>query len=230
LPSDHGTHVAGTLGADWRIENGPPLLQGVCPDINLYDLRVIPAAAFGSPTPALQATEFAVVAATEFVQFLNRDAGANGPVVHGVNISMSIPHDVRNYGCGATPVCVASDALVASGVVVVAAAGNRGWNEQKLGFGNFVFCSITDPGNGYDVITVGSTHRSRPHTYGVSYFSSRGPTGDGRRKPDLVAPRREDPRTGARQRRAGVRRDQHGLAVRQRGGGDADGPQPRADP
>ena len=31
-------------------------------------------------------------------------------------------------------------------------------------------------------------HRARPHTYGVSYFSSRGPTGDGRQKPDLVAP------------------------------------------
>jgi len=38
------------------------------------------------------------------------------------------------------------------------------------------------------VITVGSTHRDRPHEYGVSFFSSRGPTGDGRAKPDLVAP------------------------------------------
>ena len=38
------------------------------------------------------------------------------------------------------------------------------------------------------VITVGATHRHQPHTYGVSYFSSRGPTGDGRIKPDLVAP------------------------------------------
>ena len=27
-----------------------------------------------------------------------------------------------------------------------------------------------------------------PHVYGVSYFSSKGPTGDGRAKPDLVAP------------------------------------------
>jgi serine protease AprX len=27
-----------------------------------------------------------------------------------------------------------------------------------------------------------------PHRYGVSYFSSKGPTGDGRAKPDLVAP------------------------------------------
>ena len=31
-------------------------------------------------------------------------------------------------------------------------------------------------------------HKSNPHTYGVSHFSSRGPTADGRRKPDLVAP------------------------------------------
>ncbi|PYT09234.1 MAG: hypothetical protein DMF60_02970 [Acidobacteria bacterium] len=37
-------------------------------------------------------------------------------------------------------------------------------------------------------ITVGSTHREKPHIYGVSYFSSKGPTGDGRLKPDLLAP------------------------------------------
>jgi serine protease AprX len=35
---------------------------------------------------------------------------------------------------------------------------------------------------------VGATYREHPHTYGVSYFSSRGPTGDGRSKPDLLAP------------------------------------------
>lgn len=38
------------------------------------------------------------------------------------------------------------------------------------------------------MITVGSTHPSKPHVYGVSYFSSRGPTGDGRIKPDIIAP------------------------------------------
>lgn len=206
LVSDHGTHVAGTLGADWRF-NDKVLLKGVCPDINLYDLRVIPgfrpagavstgeearpgnlAAQPITASPALKTTEFALCAALEFVQFLNTRAGNSGPVVHGVNVSMSIPHDVRNYGCGATPVCLACDRLVGNGTVVVAAAGNRGWNEQEIGFGSFVFCSITDPGNAYDVITVGATHRARPHTYGISFFSSRGPTGDGRIKPDIVAP------------------------------------------
>ncbi len=202
LVSDHGTHVAGILGADWRVPSDPapsvpapsdpvpsdPVpratdvrLRGVCPDIQLYDLRVV-------MPESVQATESALLAAIEFVKYLNGRGGLHGPAIHGVNISMSIPHDVRNHGCGSTPVCAASDRLVASGVVVVAAAGNRGWNEQELGFGNFVFSSITDPGNAHDVITVGSTHRLRPHLYGVSYFSSRGPTGDGREKPDLVAP------------------------------------------
>ena len=79
-----------------------------------------------------------MLAALEYVQFVNPRAGSNGPIIHGVNISMSIPHKVRNYGCGATPVCVACDRLVGAGVVVVAAAGNRGWNEMEIGFGNFV--------------------------------------------------------------------------------------------
>ena len=77
-------------------------------------------------------------------------------------------------------------------MVVVAAAGNSGRARYVTPSGldddGFRTVSITDPGNAAGVITVGATHRSEPHTYGVSYFSSRGPTGDGRIKPDLVAP------------------------------------------
>ena len=74
-------------------------------------------------------------------------------------------------------------------MVVVAAAGNEGYTkDSNLLTGGYQTVSITDPGNAENVITVGSTHRDMPHTYGVSYFSSRGPTGDGRLKPDLVAP------------------------------------------
>jgi len=52
----------------------------------------------------------------------------------------------------------------------------------------FNFQSITDPGNAREAITVGSTHRLYPHRWGPSFFSSKGPTGDGRLKPDLLAP------------------------------------------
>jgi hypothetical protein len=47
---------------------------------------------------------------------------------------------------------------------------------------------ITDPGNAELAITVGATHRTTPQIHGAIYFSSRGPTADGRHKPDLLAP------------------------------------------
>jgi len=184
--NDHGTHVAGIVAADWRArEPGNSTsgdLIGVCPDLKLYDLRVLDAAGRGD--------EFAVMAALQFIRFLN---STNDYVaVHGVNLSLSIPHDIANYACGRTPVCDECERVVSSGVVVVAAAGNQGYRKYTTEEGTtseaYNSISITDPGNADLIITVGATHRFRPHTYGVSYFSSRGPTGDGRIKPDLVAP------------------------------------------
>jgi serine protease AprX len=76
--------------------------------------------------------------------------------------------------------------------VVVVAAGNTGYgwaqSEAKGAVAAGLDLTINDPGNAELAITVGSTHRDMPHVYGVSYFSSKGPTGDGRPKPDLVAP------------------------------------------
>jgi subtilisin family serine protease len=180
----HGTHVAGIIGADWRAEDNPEEtdLTGVCPDIQLYDFRIL-----GSD---LGDSEFAVSAALQFIRFYNEQGGF--PRINGVNMSLAIRHNVRNYACGRTPVCLEAEALVANGVVVVAAAGNRGFQQYQLAdastFEGYAASSITDPGNAEGVITVGATHRSWPHTYGVSFFSSRGPTGDGRLKPDLLAP------------------------------------------
>lgn len=111
--------------------------------------------------------------------------------VHGVNISIGYDFDAEMFACGQSPLCVEVDRLVRSGVVVVVAAGNTGYGEvaatprvTKVGLSN----TINDPGNSTLAITVGATHRDSPHTYGVSFFSSKGPTGDGRLKPDIVAP------------------------------------------
>ena len=184
----HGTHVAGILAANWpEATDTTPMREpilGVCPDLELYDLRVLP------DNPDDQADEFTVIAALQFVRHMN--AHKDLMVVHGVNLSLSVPHDVANYACGRTPVCEECERVVAAGVVVVTAAGNRGFNKSAEAtdgaIGDYRYISITDPGNADAVITVGSTHRMMPHNYGVSYFSSRGPTGDGRTKPDLVAP------------------------------------------
>ena len=179
-PDGHGTHVAGVLAGDWR-EDSTSVFRGVCPNLRLLDLRVL-----GQTSSD---TEFAVIAALEFVRWLN---GRNRYItIHGVNLSIGLEHDRDNYACGRTPVCLACEATVASGVTVVAAAGN--WGAQRFAtrdgdYAGYATISIADPGNAASVITVGSTHRERPHEYGVSFFSSRGPTADGRAKPDVVAP------------------------------------------
>jgi subtilisin family serine protease len=181
----HGTHVAGIIGADWPAERERHYL-GICPEIELYDLRVLDEDGRGD--------EFSIMAALQFIRYLNtrRNLVRDLMEVHGANVSFSLKHDVSNYGCGRTPVCEECERLVASGVVVVAAAGNRGRARYMTTDGavdeGYRPISITDPGNADSVITVGATHRQDPHTFGVSYFSSRGPTGDGRQKPDLLAP------------------------------------------
>ncbi|MFN3725113.1 MAG: S8 family peptidase [Allosphingosinicella sp.] len=179
---EHGTHVAGILAGNWPAnhtsnETGESLV-GICPDLQLYDFRVFDAKG--------QSDEFTIMAALQAVNYLNRNRDT--PVIHGVNLSLSLKHEVMSYACGRTPICIECSKLVGNGTVVVAAAGNRGYEASTAAFGSYRGISITDPGNAEAVITVGSTHRSEPHSYGVSYFSSRGPTGDGRRKPDLVAP------------------------------------------
>ncbi len=216
--TNHGTHVAGIIGAnreaalrvaiaearerakdnaasdameddvkkaqdkaEERVKCTGDFADGMCPDITLYDFRVL--------GTEIEEAEFAIIAALQFIRYLNdRDIFLT---IHGANLSLSIPHDVRNFACGRTPICEECEQLVSSGVVVVAAAGNHGYKsfETKDGsYDSYAAFSITDPGNAERVITVGATHRFWPHTYGVSFFSSRGPTGDGRAKPDLVAP------------------------------------------
>ncbi|MCC7373416.1 MAG: S8 family serine peptidase [Verrucomicrobiales bacterium] len=196
--TDHGTHVAGILAGNQKddLESGRDLI-GICPELSLYDLRVFDKNGKGD--------EFAILCAIEFVGWLNRDRA--NPVVHGVNLSLALAHDVDSFACGQTPICEACNHLVGAGTVVVVAAGNTGFDagsaaeKQSLGTG-YRQISITDPGNAESVITVGSTHRRDPHLYGVSYFSARGPTGDGRRKPDILAPGEKitslTPRRGSR--------------------------------
>jgi hypothetical protein len=178
MPEDgHGTHVAGIIGGDWEAGE----VKGLCPDIQLMDFRIL--------GRDLEDTEFAVIGALQLVRYLN--SHNQYIVVHGVNLSLSIPHVVESYACGRTPVCDECERLVGAGTTVVAAAGNEGYHKfdtHRGPFSGYSVASITDPGNADAVITVGATHKHEPHAYGVSYFSSRGPTGDGRQKPDLVAP------------------------------------------
>jgi subtilisin family serine protease len=157
-------------------------LRGAAPAARLISLRVLDEKGDGRSSDVIRALEY-------IREHLNDNPKLMR--VQGVNLSVGYEFDAEMFACGQSPICSEVNRLVQSGVVVVAAAGNTGYGTiaaaqraTKVGLSN----TINDPGNADMAITVGATHRDSPHTFGVSYFSSKGPTGDGRLKPDLVAP------------------------------------------
>ena len=213
----HGTHVAGIIAgglARWkpddptrhavavekRRNNGSvagtdPILvprpvdlsrlNGVAPRAKLVSLKVL--GGLGDLTTRTTR----VMNALAYVRETNGETGKLTRI-HGVNLSLGYDFLAEWFACGQSPLCLEVNRLVRTGVIVVVAAGNSGYvklNVQKADVTEFsAAITINDPGNADLAITVGSTHRDSPHTNGISYFSSRGPTGDGRTKPDLVAP------------------------------------------
>ena len=207
----HGTHVAGIIagGLPQRMPRGtelrvvervfdpanpnvprvqdrqvspPEVLAGMAREAKLVSLKVLDDQGNGQSMNVLRALEY-----------VRKDVNGYGKLlrIHGVNLSLGYEFDPKWFACGQSPICAEVDRLVRSGVVVVVAAGNTGYGSltalaRQTNVG--LTMTINDPGNAALAITVGATNRDMPHTYGVSYFSSKGPTGDGRLKPDLVAP------------------------------------------
>ena len=170
-------------------------ISGVAPKCKLVSLKVVADQttnddAKGIQQVAGQGKVSWILQAIEQIQQWNQYG--KRLLIHGVNMSLGYEFDARWFGCGQSPICVEVNRLVKSGVAVVVSAGNAGYSSYITAAGvaesKYSDLSITDPGNADLAVTVGSTHRDMPHLYGVSYFSSRGPTGDGRMKPDLVAP------------------------------------------
>ncbi|WP_067838790.1 S8 family peptidase [Nocardia lijiangensis] len=212
--SGHGTHVAGIIAGGLELWDGKPehilvterrhnvaepgmpvvkprpfgspaSLAGIAPRAKLLSLKVL------SGGGNLIARTTRVIEALAYVRELNA-VGGKLSRIHGVNLSLGYEFDPEWFGCGHSPLCIEVDKLVRSGVVVVVASGNSGYitlDPRMSDVKKFsAAMTINDPGNAERAITVGSTHKDAPHSFGISYFSSRGPTADGRCKPDLVAP------------------------------------------
>ncbi len=91
---------------------------------------------------------------------------------HVMNLSLGA--NVAGSCDGTDPVCQAVDAAMDKGIVVCVAAGNAGPGSSTVG----------TPGCAKKVITVGASDKSDQ----IAWFSSRGPTKDGRVKPDILLP------------------------------------------
>jgi hypothetical protein len=176
----HGTHVAGIIAGHYTERTGALGISGMAPNARLHCYKVL-----GDDG---QGEDIKILKAIHHILETNRTAGTL--LIKGVNLSLGGPFDFDSFGCGDTPLCKELRKLWRQGVVVVLSAGNKG---VARGVGTdlediTLSSSIEDPANLDESIVVGSVHSTMPKLYGVSYFSSRGPTADGRSKPDLVAP------------------------------------------
>ncbi|WP_048197713.1 S8 family serine peptidase [Methanocella arvoryzae] len=111
------------------------------------------------------------------IKVLGRDgSGSNSNIIKGIDWAVQNKADIISMSLGSSSHSKASDdaikRAVDAGVTVIVAAGNSGPS------GKTVAC----PGDSPDAITVGATDRNDQ----IASFSSRGPTYDGRVKPDVT--------------------------------------------
>jgi serine protease AprX len=166
----HGTHVAGTIAGNGFDSSGAR--SGIAPGAHLIVLKTLDGAGRGRISDVIAALGFVV---------LNKDA-LNIRVVNlsiGTGVYESYNRD---------PLTLAAQRVVASGIVVVAAAGNYGRDRE----GHTQYGGITAPGNAPWVLTVGAASHMGTIDRAddtIALFSSRGPTAiDRATKPDVVAP------------------------------------------
>ena len=166
----HGTHVAGIIAGNGFDSAGAR--SGIAPAAHLVVLKVLDKNGRGRISNVIAALD----------QVLAVRARYN---VRVINLSVAAAV-LESYDLD--PLTVATRRAVAAGVVVVAAAGNKGEGPT----GRVQYGGITAPANAPWVVTVGATsHAGTIDRADDSFarFSSRGPTAvDYLAKPDIVAP------------------------------------------
>jgi len=206
LDSGHGTHVAGTVlgnGSSSALGYG-----GIAPEAHLVFQAIEQLSEFDLP-PELDAMnlddqDFQLSGIPPDLKTLFQQAYENGARIH-----------TNSWGNPSTPGAYTNMALQADEFVwhhpdmmILFAGGNSGMDGDH---DNVVeIDSISSPATAKNVFTVGASENNRPeitqtyqpeiygdridadrmadNTSGMAAFSSRGPTDDGRIKPDIVAP------------------------------------------
>ena len=156
----HGTHVAATIAGDGDAR-ADSLYRGVAPAAALVGLKVLAADGSGTMDAVVAAIDWAVQ---------NKDTYG----IEAINLSLGAS------GCsdGTDATSRAVNNASAAGLVVAAAAGNEGPGT----------CTVGSPGAAANALTVGAIADTSGTGFAQAYFSSRGPTADGRIKPDVSAP------------------------------------------
>jgi len=184
-PYGHGTHIGGIIAGDGSSSYTVGRdYTGMAPRANLLNFKVLDGRGHGYVSNVLSAIDLVIATRSYY----------NTKVI---NLSLAAP-PVDSYVNDA--LCKAVALATKAGIVVVAAAGNFGQDQN----GNKVYGGITSPGISPSAITVGATNTRGTDVRSddvIAPFSSRGPTlshttdpltgavvFDNLAKPDLVAP------------------------------------------
>lgn len=154
----HGTHVA-SIAAGTGAANVQYI--GVAPGSALVGLKVLDRRGSGSFSNVNAAIQWSI----------------DNKVTYGIDV-INLSLGASGCGDGTSSTALLIDAAFDAGIVPVVAAGNSGP----------ATCTVGTPGDTLKGITVGSFADVGESGFFLSYFSSRGPTSDGRIKPDIAAP------------------------------------------
>ena len=166
----HGTHVAGIIAGNSfnRAVTDPAhgTYVGLAPEAELVAIKIADDDGYSTELDVINALEFAVVHKDDLnIRVIN------------LSVSSDTPSSYLD-----DPLDAAVEFAWHAGIVVVAAAGNRGDAADAVQYA---------PGNDPYVISVGATDEAGtrdPSDDTIATFSSRGITRDGVAKPDVVAP------------------------------------------
>jgi len=161
----HGTHVAGIVAGNGQRSAGQYV--GIAPAANVLDVRVLDRNGNGRISSVIRGIEWVLAHRTQYnIRF--------------INLSLGMP---ARLPYAADPLCAAVEIAWQRGVIVLAAAGNRGP----------VSGSVDSPGIDPYAITVGATDDRATNTVDddiLNSFSSWGTPVGSTPKPDVVAPGR----------------------------------------
>lgn len=159
----HGTHVASCAAGDGTMSDG--IHKGMANLAQIVGVKVLSGEGSGRNSAIIKGIQWCIE---------NKDDLG----IRVINMSLGGPSskDWEN-----DPINQAVKAAYEAGLVVMVAAGNEGPGRKTVG----------SPGNSPHAITVGAADdKDTPDLSDdtMADFSSRGPTKDGRHKPDIVAP------------------------------------------
>ena len=154
----HGTHCAAIAAGTGE---GNPAYRGVAPGAALVGVKVLDYSGTGSTSAIISGINWMIANKSTYgIRIGSLSLGSAGPSDGTDSLSLAVNNAVRN------------------GIIMCVAAGNGGPGSFTIG----------SPAAAASAITVGAAADPGEGGWVLADFSGRGPTADGRTKPDICAP------------------------------------------